>query len=145
MIKMTEIKLSASLQCLDLKFPKRYKIVDKNGETWMWEDDKMFKLDDLLNTAYVVDESIKQGMLGDTYLDVLVIHPSGYRVGFEVALSPQYEIVNLEKAIRAGLEHIIVVSPEKEILEKIRAKAKPLLEENPNIKVEFRLIDKYLE
>ena len=87
---------------------------------------------------------IIEATVGNTCLDVLVIRKDGRRLGIEIALSEQYEIVNAQKAMEAGIEHLLFVCETQSMMDKLCRKLSSLLESWPGNKPGFKLISDYL-
>ena len=91
--------------------------------------------------GYTVEIEAK---ISDTSFDVLAIDKRGNRIGVEIALSLQYEVINAEKALKSGVERFLVICETEALLSKLRWKIDALAERLPGVKPEYKLVSDYV-
>lgn len=92
--------------------------------------------------GYVVET---EATVGGTCLDVLVILANSERLGIEIATSPQYEEVNMKKALAAGLERFLLLCETPQLLETLQKRLKSLMEIWPGNKPGLKLVSDYMD
>lgn len=85
-----------------------------------------------------------EATVGDTCLDVLVIRRNGTRLGIEIALSENYEVVNALKALGAGIERLLFVCENETIKERLRQRISAAIGDQAKLRPGFKLISDYL-
>jgi hypothetical protein len=86
-----------------------------------------------------------EAKVGDTSFDVLVVGKDGNRIGIEIALSEQYEVVNARKALESGVERVLFVCETEELMVRLREKIWRATRNWPGERPGFKLVSDYLE
>lgn len=86
-----------------------------------------------------------EATVGNTWVDVLVLKSDGTCVGIEIALSPQYEETNALNAQKSGIEHLIFVCEDENMLKQVQQRIASAMPKQIRLEPEFNLISDYSE
>ena len=85
-----------------------------------------------------------EARVGNTSLDVLAICGDGTRIGIEIALSEQYEVVNALKAMGCGIERLLFVTESRAMIERLQHRIEAKLDAKHQGKVGYKVVEDYL-
>jgi len=85
-----------------------------------------------------------EASVGGTCLDVLVVRKDGSRLGIEIAMSEQYEVVNASKAMKAGIEDLLFLCESKSVVNRLTETIRDSMPNQIGSAVRVELVSNYL-
>ncbi len=83
--------------------------------------------------------TIEDPVLGKTGSVDIALEKQGYKIGCEISIttSDEHELANVQKCLAAGFDQVVMISPEKKALAKIRRLAEDALKKESLEKISF--------